>query len=149
MTDKTVDVRKVLPFIWLGGAGLIALGSILPWATASTVFGTLSVNGTHGDGKITLALAVVIGLLAAVSLLQRVSAVVPVVSVMLSVFVVVVAIRDMRNLPNPSSGLVVVDIGTGLWLCLAGGIAAALASGLMFTEYRTPKVEIAPVETPE
>lgn len=49
----------------LAGAIAIAVGSVLPWATVQTVFGSLSAAGTDGDGVITLACAgaVVLGAL--------------------------------------------------------------------------------------
>jgi len=50
------------------GAVLIAVGSVLPWATASNVFGaSVSISGTEGDGIITL----VLGILVAVGALVR------------------------------------------------------------------------------
>lgn len=39
--------------------GLLALGSVGPWVTWTSSLGAFSVNGTQGDGVITLALAVV------------------------------------------------------------------------------------------
>ncbi len=45
----------------------IAIGSLLPWATVTTPFGTIDVAGTHGDGQITVILGIV---LLAVAFLQ-------------------------------------------------------------------------------
>jgi hypothetical protein len=53
------------PIITLASAGLIGLGSLLPWATLSSPFGTASIPGTRGDGQITLVLGILIGLGAA------------------------------------------------------------------------------------
>ncbi len=46
---------SVLPILLAVLSGVVTLGSIGPWAT----FGILEVAGTHGDGKLTLVLAVV------------------------------------------------------------------------------------------
>ena len=43
----------------IGAGALLALGSLLPWATASTPFGSISKDGTSGDGVITLILAAI------------------------------------------------------------------------------------------
>jgi hypothetical protein len=63
---RTVPVG---PIVTLAGAGVIAVGSVLPWFTLSGprhVFGTASISGTRFNGQITLILAVLIGQGAAV-----------------------------------------------------------------------------------
>src|SRR3546814_4443455 len=44
--------------LMLAGAGAITIGSLLPWASATSIFGTVSKAGTDGDGIITLGLGV-------------------------------------------------------------------------------------------
>jgi hypothetical protein len=39
----------------IGGGALVAIGSLMPWLSITAPFvGTISKNGTDGDGKITL-----------------------------------------------------------------------------------------------
>ena len=52
----------------LVGGGLVLIGSFLPWATVTTVFGTISVAGTNGDGKITLGVGLAIVLVSILEL---------------------------------------------------------------------------------
>jgi hypothetical protein len=54
----------------VGGAG-VAVGSIMPWATVTIVFGTINIPGTQGDGIITLILGGVLGVLALLDLVGQ------------------------------------------------------------------------------
>jgi hypothetical protein len=65
-TDRTPN--KAGPALELIGGGLVLLGSFLPWATVATVFGTVSLNGIDGDGKITMVLGLVLVLIAVLEL---------------------------------------------------------------------------------
>jgi hypothetical protein len=58
--------------IVIGGAILVAIGSVLPWVSVSVLFnGQLSIAGTEGDGMFTLILAFVVILLGVVGLNER------------------------------------------------------------------------------
>lgn len=50
------------PLHIFGAVGL-AVGSFMPWVSVTSIFGTIDVAGTAGDGKITAALGVVAALL--------------------------------------------------------------------------------------
>lgn len=52
----------------LGGAALIIAGSFLPWVQVRTIFGTISANGTDGDGILTLVAGAIIAILGFTSL---------------------------------------------------------------------------------
>ena len=52
MEPRKSDSRSVA----MVAAGGVILGSLLPWASISTGFGTISMSGTDGDGVITLLL---------------------------------------------------------------------------------------------
>src|SRR3546814_5898972 len=55
----------------LAGAGAITIGSLLPLASATSIFGTVSKAGTDGDGIITLGLGVLFGNWAFMNLAPR------------------------------------------------------------------------------
>ena len=65
LTGRPTKAGPALEFI---GGGLVLLGSFLPWASVATVFGTVSLNGIEGDGKITVVLGVVLVLIAVLGL---------------------------------------------------------------------------------
>jgi hypothetical protein len=59
-----VVARSAAP-LWLSiaGAAVAGLGAFLPWISAVTMFGSLSVTGMQGDGKLSLVLAIVAAVL--------------------------------------------------------------------------------------
>ena len=50
-------------WLWLGGAVAVVIGAVLPWASLSTPFGTISKNGSDGDGILTMILGIATGVL--------------------------------------------------------------------------------------
>ena len=108
---------------------VVVIGSILPWATITSGFGSASKNGTSGDGVLTLILA---GLAVCVVLafLARPSRWWVILVFVLFVIVTIIGIHDMSSLPVPSADAaqyVSVDVGTGLWLCVIGAIVGVVA----------------------
>jgi hypothetical protein len=119
----------------IGAGALLVIGSLLPWATLETVFGSVSKNGTSGDGVFTLVFGL-IGILLG-SFMFRVSrrgwAVFATIVFLLGA---VVSVIDMSTLPTPSgqaARYAVVSVGSGLWLCLVASLAGAVASGYVVT----------------
>jgi hypothetical protein len=109
---------------------IVALGSLLPWASVSTAFGTVSKNGTTGDGVLTLILAGVT-LCFALAMLRKPHRGWVIGSGSTMVITLGISIYDMSNLPTPSgaaTAVVSVDVGTGLWLCLIGAVVGIAAS---------------------
>lgn len=56
MEPTATGTRSHTQLAALIGAGAIIIGSMLPWATARSVFGSMSMSGIEGDGVITLVL---------------------------------------------------------------------------------------------
>lgn len=46
--------RYAMPAAGAVAAILVVIGSVMPWASLTTPFGTVSAAGTEGDGKLTL-----------------------------------------------------------------------------------------------
>lgn len=115
MTERQIAILGIV-----GGVMVIA-GSLLPWATITTGLGTVSVNGTQGDGVFTLGLGAVIAL---ASFGRYGSSVMPWARwaiAALGVLTLVIAAQDARAVTSPAS------IGTGLFVVFLGGAAALLA----------------------
>ena len=111
-----------------GGAGLAALGSLLPWVTMSTGFGTVSIPGTHGDGQITLVLSLVIAL-GVFDLWRKgpTRRATRIVVGLLGALVAVVggnAIAGIGDVASSTSSGAVASAGAGLYLVVIGGLAA-------------------------
>lgn len=118
------------------GAALMAIGSLLPWATA----GIFSVAGTDGDGIISL-IAGVVAL--AVFLSKRTGTSAALLVFLLAGFGGWVAYLAWQN----TGGLLVSDgprTGTGIYVTLLGAAVAFISGfGLM-----QPKTEAAPPPPP-
>ncbi len=113
----------------LGGSVLMLLGSVLPWAKAeATVLGqTLSetTNGLEGDGKITLVLALVAGL---VFLFVPRGKVVGGLVLAAGVLAGLVAIIDIADVSNKADDLKQItaqssaSVGVGLWIAAVAAV---------------------------
>ncbi len=108
----------------LASAAAIIVGSIMPWATVQTVFGSLSVAGTDGDGKIT-AIGGGVVLFLAFTRKYRAAAVI-------AALVLAGGVYDVINISDVDGDeFAHVSVGWGLWLM---AIAAAAATMLAWME---------------
>ena len=101
------------------GAGVaVVVGSISPWATITTVFGSVSVNGTDGDGKLTLGLGVALCLFA---LLRR-----PAAAFIAAGLTALAGGYDLINIRDKvgefESDVASASVGWGLWLVVIAGV---------------------------
>ena len=107
----------------LAGVG-VGIGSLLPWVTVITIFGSMSVAGTEGDGKLTLglAVAVVIGFLARLRWLQWLA----------SLGALAVAGYDLINVSNSvsdaESEYMKASTGYGLYIAFGSAVLAVVAA---------------------
>ncbi len=109
------------------GAGVVlGLGSLLPWATATTVLGNFSKNGTSGDGVLTLICAGLVVVLGIVMLRQYLAVGWIVGGAIVSAVALGIAVYDAIDLPVGNQ-YASVSVGFGLWLCI---IAALVATGV-------------------
>lgn len=108
------------------GAAVLAVGSMMEWATVSAGIFSRSVSGMDGDGKITLGCGIVAGLL----LMQKSSGAVW-IGVVVAGIGGAAAGYDAANLTTiggSSDGInVSASIGIGLVACIAGGVTAVVA----------------------
>lgn len=114
-------------WIALAAGAFILIGSLAPWATA--LGGLVKVNGTDGDGAITLILALVA--MAGLVYYQRNPSrrVALAVVVLIGLATLGIGIYDLVNIENivsGSSGL--VSAGWGLWLVVVASAALSVAT---------------------
>jgi len=119
-------LTKPMVVAGIGAVGMVltAIGSALPWATASALVFTVNKGGLSGDGIITLILAIVGLVFFAVGVtgMRRWAFV---VGLVLSVLIVAVGIFDAVDVTRMASGApsgASVSVGIGLVLCIIGGI---------------------------
>jgi hypothetical protein len=139
---RSLGSTKLLPGLVIGAGALLILGSLLPWATVSSRFGSISVDGTSGDGKITLILGVVALAMGVVLLQRKISTgwlVGTGVVFLAALGITIKDASDVSSVPNPVAELVGVHVGFGLWLGMIASIVGAVAIVLLFLERRTAK----------
>ena len=135
----TISAAQVPSFVAIGAGILVALGSLLSWASVSAGIINVSVAGTNGDGKVTL----VFGILAVIAVIVfiKIPKVLWVAGAGVAFLVALgVSIYDMIHISSTSVGNSViqanVSIGIGLWLCLIASILGVAASVYIFVNQR-------------
>ena len=121
-------------WILAAGGGLIALGSLMPWVTVSTAFGSVSASGMEGDGVFTLVAGIVLGVLGVLygTGSQTPSMVVKVAAYVVLGVVAWVWFTDIRTvdeaLDTSVSEVATGGIGIGLWVLIVGVCVALLGA---------------------
>lgn len=151
MTHRQAAIAVVV------GGILVAVGSLLPWATATTGFGSISIAGTDGDGKITLVLGAVAALVGFLSI-ETTSQGLRVTAFIAGALAGLAGAMDYssldKRLNEASSDAIRASIGPGLYLVLVGAVAIgwgavslkpdAAAAGEPPGAPAGPPVEVAP-----
>lgn len=160
-----LDTEQLAPWGAVVAGLLIMLGSVLPWATAHTFFGSLSVAGTDGDGKITLGLGLVIAALGVIYLTGNISRKVAMWGVaIIGAAAGLAAGYDLLQggpvigVPLPHARTFInaahlnfnpfgsVSVGIGLYIAYFGGSLAYLA-GILLSQPSTLTEPISPTTT--
>ena len=108
------------------GGILVAAGSLLPWATVSSGFGSISLNGIEGDGKFTLAVGAALTLVGYLRFVGGGSK--ALLTLLLSIAALGLGLIEYANaskvLDAAGSEFARTSIGIGLYLILLGGAVA-------------------------
>lgn len=123
--DRGVAARKLAGWISLGGAGVLALGSVLPWASVAFIG---SVYGLDGDGAITLVVAVLVGVLALLAGLGKGKVWMFGVTLFLGLIATAVGAYDLANISSLVSGESMAELGPGLPIVVVGGLGVVGAA---------------------
>jgi hypothetical protein len=111
----------------VGGVGLI-LGSLGPWITARTPFGTISANGTEGDGTITLILGITVVVMSAIPSsntgLRIAIGLVAGLAALVGLYELVNINQRAEEIAQVTTIGLNASAGWGVWLTLAGGVVA-------------------------
>jgi hypothetical protein len=129
-------------------AGLLALiGSVTPWAkvNVSGIAVNTTVNGTDGDGAMTLGCAVVIVAIGVLIGLRRGWLWTGFIAVIAAALAALISLIDVGNI-NGSYGPLkqdhvpdgAVSTGFGIWLVVAGSLLAIVAGGYGLWRRRLP-----------
>lgn len=106
------------------GATAVILGSLMPWVSVSTGFGSISKNGIEGDGVISLIAGAAVLVLVVVGRYLG-SLIVSALTTALLVFEIVDVNRAIDDI---GSDFATASVGWGLWLSAVGAIIALISS---------------------
>lgn len=130
----TIGAAALAPVSSVGAGLLVVLGALMTWASVSAGLVNVSAAGTNGDGRITLAFAILATVAAGISI--RSSGVLWMAGAG-AAFVVTLGV-SIVNAVHASSTRVAdslvaarVGIGAGLWLCLVGSVIGVAASAYL------------------
>jgi len=110
--------------VLLGAAGLI-IGALTAWSEVKSIFGTITVSGFDGDGKLTGGLGVIL-LLVVFLAKGKPGKYYSVVGSILALIAGVIAVTAMINISviASDSDSVIVSLGAGLYSTALGAIIA-------------------------
>lgn len=126
----------------LGGA-LLVVGSLLPWVTLSVGLMSRSLNGTDGDGIITLivgALITLAGLGGSEKPGARASSIAAILGVLSFLFIGYKILALSSTVYEESSTLLSASLGIGLWVCALGSVFS-FSGGMMRNPAAAPTTE--------
>jgi hypothetical protein len=138
--DQWIDSH--LQLVLIAAMGLISIGSISPWAT----LGPFKVDGTNGDGKITLFIAI-IGLVTAIASMARPTALALVALMFLSLACFGVGLYDWIHLTSVIQNTQPTifgsaSVGWGLEVVTLGGaIGAILTIRAIWSRFRLSRYQ--------
>jgi hypothetical protein len=107
------------------------VGSLMPWATINTAFGSISINGTDGDGVITLVAGIIIGILVFRKKYLG--------SLLVSAAASCVLVYDFLNVSSNVAGeseFASASVGWGLIVGTIAGIGSTIASFILLRDAR-------------
>jgi hypothetical protein len=125
------------------GAGIIAVGSFMPWASVTIGLGTINKNGIDGDGKITLVLAG----LGALGIWRLGGALW--LSILCGALTSVIAYyngRDLNGLFGSEDNI--ADAAIGIYAVFVGGIVLALCALSLHAEHKRRPAPGSPLPPP-
>jgi hypothetical protein len=129
--------HRTAAIVVIAGGALMAIGSVLPWLTARTGLGTVSVLGTEGDGVFTLIGGALIALLGLVRLERRPSPAGRFAIVALGLGGLAIGVLDItatnERLAALNPELVAGSIGAGLYVLLLGSVVSIFGASRMGT----------------
>lgn len=136
MTHRNAAILAIV------GGAMMVIGSFMPWLSARTGLGSISVAGTDGDGVFTLLLGGAAALIALVHLDRPIAGFLRGGIVLAGAIGVVVAVVDYTAASERISGIdsaaVAASVGAGLYIVGLGAVATALGGLRMDTASKPP-----------
>ena len=129
------QANKAGGWVLAGGAVAVIIGAFMPWISVVTAFGSISRSGLdYEDGFLTVGIAIFVGVLAALTISEHVvSRWVALLGLLGATAGVILLFYDRSELANRidlvnGNPLASAQIGSGLWMSLAGMVTAVVGS---------------------
>jgi hypothetical protein len=125
------DVHQVAGWLVIAGGGLAILGSVLPWRVATTFGSVFSTDGLRGDGRLTLALGIVVVIIGALTVAGHVTRGAAVGALIAGVAIVAVATYnafDLDQIGASGDRLASMQLGHGLLTTVIGGVLCLIGA---------------------
>jgi hypothetical protein len=133
--------RSTGAIVVLAGGAVLILGALLPWATASVGFISVSKAGTSGDGVITLVIGLGVLAIGWVALGRRPHRAAVILGLVAGGIAGAVAIYDIADVSNAisqtRSSLVHASVGIGLWITALAAVGVIVGSIMKSKEATT------------
>ena len=114
------------PILGLLGAAMVLVGSLMPWATVTTAFGSITASGTDGDGQMTLVIGVILIVLIAGKLASSGKAsLLNILIVLAALAALAIAGYDISNVQeavDAAAPFGSASVGAGLYVVALGAI---------------------------
>jgi hypothetical protein len=141
-----MEKSKVIGVLAIAGAAIAGLGTLLPFVTMQTIFGSISVNFIDGDGKLVIAAAVVVAIGGIAYLLERRLWALVCLATLAGLGVLFydsAKLSDGLAKLQGTTGIIQVGPGIGLYLCWIGLLTALIAGVWGFLARSEPKAIVA------
>lgn len=125
------DPHRKWAIVVIVSGGVMVLGSLLPWAKASTGFGSIDKAGTEGDGVLTLIAGLVFAAFGWAMLTNRETPlrVITTIGAVLAVLLLVYEFVDIDRIADDvDSEFVRVSTGMGLYVTLLGAVGVGVGA---------------------
>lgn len=130
-------------YVALVGGIVMIVGSLLPWVSVSSMFGTINKNGIEGDGIFTLICGVAV-ILASIVAKEKPGKPSSVLAVLFGLFGGILAVFTLANVGEATRTIsgesVFAAVGIGIYVTLIGAVVA-IVGGLMKSTSVTPQGE--------
>lgn len=105
-----------------------AIGSFLPWATMSSIFGTISLNGIDKDGMFTLLFSIAaIGVLY-LGIKRTRKNTTNIITIIFGVFLILIGMLDSSSVMSiETNQYAYIQVGVGLYLVILSGIGLVVS----------------------
>ncbi|MCX6648558.1 MAG: hypothetical protein NTV61_04120 [Candidatus Bathyarchaeota archaeon] len=129
IASENIPIKIKTPEYLGALSGLLgAIGSFLPWATMSSIFGTISLNGLDKDGMFTLIFSIAALGVLYLGIKRTRKNTTNIVIIILGIFLALTGIMDSSSITSiQTTQYAYIQVGVGLYLVILSGIGLVVS----------------------